>query len=61
MTHIFGICTLSTSEFRPYSCHDRRLDLLPEPADALGVDAFELDPVEPGVAGPPVDRVTDVD
>lgn len=47
-----GICTLSTSELRPNSCHERRLaDLVLLVPDAVGVDAFELDPVDPGVGG----------
>lgn len=43
---------MSTSEFRPYSCHDLRLpDLVLLVPEAVGVEAFEFDPVEPGVGG----------
>lgn len=58
--YILGICTLSTSEFLPYSCQDLRLDLVLLGV-VLGVDAFELDPVDPGVAGPATVKVVAVD
>lgn len=46
MAHIFGIWTLSTSELRPYSCHDRLPpELLPVPVD--GVDELEFDSPAP--------------